>query len=60
MLQNTSKTLSFKKIMVYKTPPGEGKPYLAHGIKDLDSNNNFKIEARLQNENKYIQNQNNT
>ena len=31
MLQNTFKTLSFQKIMVYKTPPavGGGKPYLA-------------------------------
>ena len=28
--------------------------------KDFDSNNDFKIEARLQNENKYIQIQNNT
>ena len=26
MLQNTSKTLGFKKIMVYKTPPGGCKP----------------------------------
>ena len=41
MLQNTTKTLGFKKIMVYKTPPGggggggggrEGKPYLARGL----------------------------
>ena len=33
MLQNTSKTLGFQKIMVYKTPPGEGaKPYLARGL----------------------------
>ena len=33
MLQNTSKTLGFKKIMVYKTAPGEGgKPHLAHGL----------------------------
>ena len=33
MLQNTSKTLGFKKNMVYKTPPGGGgKPYLAHGL----------------------------
>ena len=33
MLQNTSKTLGFQKIMVYKTPPGGGgKPYLARGL----------------------------
>ena len=33
MLQNTSKTLGCKKIMVYKTAPGEGgKPHLAHGL----------------------------
>ena len=35
MLQNTSKTLGFQKIMVYKTPPGVGgggKPYLARGL----------------------------
>ena len=33
MLQNTSKTLGFLKIMVHKTPPGGGgKPYLAHGL----------------------------
>ena len=39
MLQNTSKTLGFKKIMVYKTPPvcvgGGGKPYLARGLGKL-------------------------
>ena len=33
MQQNTSKTLGFKKIVVYKTPPGGGggggKPYLS-------------------------------
>ena len=29
MLQNTSKTLGFQKIMVFKTPPGGGEPYLA-------------------------------
>ena len=29
MLQNTSKTLGFSKIMAYKTPPaGAGKPYI--------------------------------
>ena len=33
MLQNTRKTLGFKKIMVYKIPPGGGKPYLATGLK---------------------------
>ena len=42
MLHNTSKTLGFKKIMVYETPLGDweggggggggGKPYLAHGL----------------------------
>ena len=33
MLQNTSKTIGFQKIMVYKTPPGGGgKPYLARGL----------------------------
>ena len=33
MLQNTSKTLGFQKIMVYKTPSGGGgKPYLARGL----------------------------
>ena len=32
MLQNTCKTLGFKKNMVYKIPPGEGKPYPASGL----------------------------
>ena len=36
MLQNTSKTLGFQKIMVYKIPPWRGwggrKPYLARGL----------------------------
>ena len=33
MLQNTSKTIGFQKIMVYKTPPGGGgKLYLARGL----------------------------
>ena len=33
MLQNTSKTIGFQKIMVDKTPPGGGgKPYLACGL----------------------------
>ena len=31
-----------------------------HSNKEFDSNNNFEIEARLQNENKNIQNHNNT
>ena len=36
MLQNTSKTLGFQKIMVYKTPPGGGgKSYLARGLMHL-------------------------
>ena len=37
MLQNTSKTLGFQKIMVYKTPPGGGKPYLARGLCGISS-----------------------
>ena len=33
MLQNPCKTLSFKKNMVYKIPPGGGgKPYPASGL----------------------------
>ena len=33
MLHNTSKTLGFKKIMVYKiSPGGGGQPYLARGL----------------------------
>ena len=34
MVQKTRKTLGFKKIMVYKIPPGGGggKPYLATGL----------------------------
>ena len=33
MLQNSCKTLGFKKIMVYKIPPGgRGKPYPASGL----------------------------
>ena len=39
MLQNTSLTLGFMKIMVYKTPPGGGrgggKPYLARGLLNM-------------------------
>ena len=31
MLQNPCKTLGFKKNMVYKIPPGGGKPYPASG-----------------------------
>ena len=39
MLQNTSKTIGFQKIMVYETPPGGGggKPYLARGLLVLAS-----------------------
>ena len=32
MLQNPPKTLGFKKNMVYKIPPGGGKPYPASGL----------------------------
>ena len=32
MLQNLCKTLGFKKNMVYKIPPGGGKPYPASGL----------------------------
>ena len=36
MVQKSCKTLGFKKIMVYKIPPGvgggRGKPYLATGL----------------------------
>ena len=35
MPQNTSKTLGFKKIMINKSPPGGGKPYLARGLIDV-------------------------
>ena len=38
MLQNTSKTLGFEKIMVYKTPPWGGTPYLARGLFILQLN----------------------
>ena len=38
MLQNPRKTLGFKKIMVYKIPPGGGgKPYPASGLKVVQS-----------------------
>ena len=37
MLQNPCKTLGFKKIMVYKIPPGGGgKPYPASGLLNRD------------------------
>ena len=32
MLKNPCKTLGFKKNMVYKIPPGGGKPYPASGL----------------------------
>ena len=32
MLQNPRKTFGFKKNMVYKIPPGGGKPYPASGL----------------------------
>ena len=32
MLRNPCKTLGFKKNMVYKNPPGGGKPYPASGL----------------------------
>ena len=32
MLQNPCKALGFKKNMVYKIPPGGGKPYPASGL----------------------------
>ena len=32
MLQNPCKTLGFKQNMVYKIPPGGGKPYPASGL----------------------------
>ena len=32
MLQNPRKTLGFEKNMVYKIPPGGGKPYPASGL----------------------------
>ena len=40
MVQKTRKTLGFKKIMVYKIPPGGGwgglgKPYLATGLRSV-------------------------
>ena len=31
MLQNTSKTIGYQKIMVYKTPPGGGGRYTLSG-----------------------------
>ena len=48
MLQNTSTTLGFKKIMVYKTPPGGGggKPYLAHGLKGKELTGKRKIDKQ--------------
>ena len=36
MLQNPCKTLGFKKNVVYKIPPGGGKPYPASGLKAVD------------------------
>ena len=36
MLQNSRKTLGFKKNMVYKIPPGGGgKPYPASGLNNI-------------------------
>ena len=35
MLQNPRKTLGFMKNMVYKIPPGGGKPYPASGLVGL-------------------------
>ena len=32
MLQNPCKTYGFKKNMIYKIPPGGGKPYPASGL----------------------------
>ena len=40
MLQNSWKTLGFKKNMVYKIPPGGGgKPYPASGLQGWNSQN---------------------
>ena len=48
MLQNTSKTLGFQKIMVYKTPPGGGgKPYLARGLLPDDTDFELQISVWL-------------
>ena len=46
MLQNTSKTLGFQKIIVYKTPPGGGKPYLAPGLGRLRARSSKEILGR--------------
>ena len=45
MWQNPHKTLGYKKNMVYKIPPGGGKPYPASGLYKLVSKVNvvFKI-----------------
>ena len=56
MLQNTCKTLSFKKNMVYKIPPGGGKPYPASGLKCLHpSDLNFKVRKAANIKNRYNQ-----
>ena len=39
MLQNPCETLGFKINMVYKIPPGGGKPYTASGLIDFNSLN---------------------
>ena len=47
MLQNPCKTLGFKKNMVYKNPPGGGKPYPASGLKlekDMFIRGGFNME----------------
>ena len=46
MLQNPSKTLGFKKNMVYKIPPGGGgKPYPASGLYVVDAHFNCLDEV---------------
>ena len=51
MLQIPRKTLGFKKNMVYKIPPGGGKPYPASGLYRLgllvDNNKGFKVNAKV-------------
>ena len=47
MLQNTSKTLGFQKIMVYKTPPGGGKPYLARGLLTLTNEFSYPLRRSI-------------
>ena len=48
MLQNTCKTLGFKKNRVYKIPLGGGKPYPSSGLLlNFTNFNNFVVVSQL-------------